>query len=66
MGAGKAVDKMWFLKGRDMVEVMDRARRLPQVKKKDSSVSIKLIKEITMEEYINGLITKRTAFCMPN
>lgn len=61
MGAGNSFEKVWFIKGADVLDVMQKARRLPQVKRKETSLGIKLIKEISKEEYVNGIQSKRAA-----
>lgn len=61
MGAGNSFEKVWFIKGTDVLDVMQKARRLPQVKRKETSLGIKLIKEISKEEYVNGIQSKRAA-----
>lgn len=50
-GAGNRLDKVWFMKGRDPLNALEKAKRLPGVKRKASTVAIKLIQEITRGEY---------------
>ncbi|MBI3753738.1 MAG: hypothetical protein HY266_06830 [Deltaproteobacteria bacterium] len=59
MGAGNALDRIWFIKGENPLAVLQKARALPRVKRKETTLAIKLIKEITREEYISGINSKR-------
>lgn len=61
MGAGNGFERVWFVKGSNPLAILQRARTMPGVKRKETSLAIKLIKEITREEYINGINSKRTA-----
>lgn len=63
VGAGNDYDKVWYIKGRDPMEIMRKARRLPGVKKKNTTLAVKMIQQITRKEYINGIIAKREALC---
>lgn len=58
IGAGNNHEKIWFIKGRDPVSVLKTATRLPGVKKKHTLNSVKLIQEITRDDYRNGLSEK--------
>lgn len=62
MGAGNSFEKTWFIKGADTFEVLQKARRLPRVKRKETSLGIKLIKEISREEYIRGMAGRQRFF----
>lgn len=59
VGAGNDYDKVWFMKGKDPVSIIRQARRLPGVKKKDSTIAVKMIQKISRFEYVNGIISKR-------
>jgi len=39
--------------------VLQKARRLPRVKRKETSLAIKLIERISREEYISGMNSYR-------
>lgn len=52
LGAGKGFERVWFLAGPDPLSILNKARTLPRVKRKDTSLGIKLIKRITREEYL--------------
>lgn len=54
LGAGKGFERVWFLAGPDPFSVLNKARTLPRVKRKDTSLAIKLIKRVTREEYLQG------------
>lgn len=57
IGAGKGYDKVWFFRGHDHIDAVSlfiKARTLPGVKRKDTSVSIKLITRISREEYLES------------
>ena len=53
-GAGKSHEMVRYHKGIDIFSVLANARRMPRLKKKDTSVGIKLIAEISRHEYIDG------------
>lgn len=55
MGAGNGFERVWFIKGENPVEVLQKARRLPRVKRKETSLAVKMIQEISREEYVNGM-----------
>lgn len=59
MGAGNSFEKVWFIKGADAVDVMQKARRLPQVKRKETTLAVKLIQEISREEYVSGINSRK-------
>lgn len=59
MGAGNSIDGIWFIKGENPLDVLQKARKLPRVKRKETSLAIKLIKEISKEEYVSGIMAKR-------
>ena len=54
VGAGKSCDMVRYFEGDDIFGVFARSRRIPRLKKKESGTSIKLIKEISRQEYIYG------------
>lgn len=55
MGAGNGLERIWFIKGENPLVVLQKARKLPRVKRKETSLAIKLIKEISREEYMSGI-----------
>lgn len=59
IGAGNNFEKAWFIRGKNPLEAVMTATRLPGVKKKDSIGSVKLVQKITRSEYIKGIIAKR-------
>ncbi len=59
VGAGKSYDMVRYMRGRDIGEIMERVMRMPRVKKKGRSVSIKLIVPISYEEYKKGKIKEK-------
>ena len=59
MGAGNSFEKIWFINGRDPIAVLERAKRFPRVKRKETSLAIKMIKRITREEYLDGIASKQ-------
>jgi len=61
MGAGNGFEKVWFIKGSNPLAILQKARTMPGVKRKETSLAIKLIKEISREEYMNGMNSKRAA-----
>lgn len=61
MGAGNGFERVWFIKGNNPLTVLQKARTMPGVKRKETTLAIKLIKEITREEYISGINSKRAA-----
>lgn len=58
IGAGNNHEKVWFIKGKGAISALMTATRLPGVKKKHTLNSVKLIKEITREDYRTGLSKK--------
>jgi len=54
VGAGKSCDMVRYFEGDDIFGVLARSRHIPRLKKKESGVGIKLIKEISRQEYIYG------------
>ncbi len=54
LGAGKSYDIVRYFKGRDILSVLSWAFHIPRAKKKESGKGIKLIKEISEEEYLLG------------
>jgi hypothetical protein len=54
VGAGKSCDMVSYFEGDDIFGVLARSRRIPRLKKKESGGGIKLIKEISQQEYIYG------------
>ncbi len=61
MGAGNSFDRVLFIKGENPLIVLQRARTMPQVKRKETSLAVKLIKEISKEEYVNGINSKKAS-----
>lgn len=59
LGAGKSYDIVKYLKGRDILAVLSWAFNIPRVKKKESGKGIKLIKEISEQEYMLGKMKER-------
>ncbi|MBI5049024.1 MAG: hypothetical protein HZB54_08785 [Deltaproteobacteria bacterium] len=55
MGAGNSFERVWFIKGSNPLAVLQRAKRLPRVKRKETSLAVKLIQEISREEYLSGI-----------
>ncbi len=54
VGAGKSCDMVRYFEGDDIFGVFAGSRRMPRLKKKESGIGIKLIKEISRQEYIHG------------
>ncbi len=54
VGAGKSCDMVRYFEGDDIFGVFARSRHIPRLKKKESGNGIKLIKEISRQEYIHG------------
>jgi hypothetical protein len=54
IGAGKSCDMVRYFEGDDIFGILARSRHIPRLKKKDSGIGIKLIKEISRREYIYG------------
>lgn len=44
-----------FVEDGSPIGVVDAVRAMPRVKKKDTLTSIKLLKEVTKEEYLKGI-----------
>jgi len=61
MGAGNGLERIWFIKGENPLTVLQKAKKLPRVKRKETSLAIKLIQEISKEEYISGINNYREA-----
>ena len=61
VGAGNSIERVWFLKGADPISVLQRARTLPRVKRKDTLLSIKLLQRISKDEYICGMNERKKA-----
>jgi hypothetical protein len=59
LGAGKSYDVVRYLKGRDIVSVLNWAFHIPRAKKKETGKGIKLIKEISQKEYHLGKMRER-------
>lgn len=55
MGVGNSLERIWFIKGENPLVVLQKAKKLPRVKRKETSLAIKLIKEISREEYMSGI-----------
>jgi hypothetical protein len=54
VGAGKSYDMVRYFEGDNIFGVLARSRHTPRLKKKEFGCGIKLIKEITWHEYIQG------------
>jgi hypothetical protein len=54
VGTGKSCDMVRYFEGDDIFGVLARSRHTPRLKKKESGTSIKLIKEISRQEYVQG------------
>ena len=54
LGAGKSYDIVKYLRGRDIVAVLNWAFHIPRAKKKETGKGVKLIKEISKREYLLG------------
>lgn len=54
VGAGKSCDMVRYFEGDDIFGVFAKSRHIPRLKKKESGIGIKLIKEISRREYIYG------------
>jgi len=60
LGAGKSYDIVKYLKGRDIVAVLTWAFSIPRAKKKESGKGVKLIKEISRNEYLLGKMREKS------
>ncbi|MBI5407717.1 MAG: hypothetical protein HZA18_08520 [Nitrospirae bacterium] len=56
IGAGKGYEKVWFLKGANPISILYKSLTLPRVKRKRTTLAIKLIKRISREEYAEGVM----------
>lgn len=54
VGAGKSYDMVRYFEGDTIFGVLARSRFTPRLKKKEYAGGIKLIKEITWHEYMQG------------
>lgn len=54
MGAGNSYEAKRYFKGRDMLSVIEKVRRLPRIKKRHTIEAVKEIRPITRREYIQG------------
>jgi hypothetical protein len=54
VGAGKSCDMVCYFEGDDIFDILARSCCMFRLKKKESGVGIKLIKEISWREYIHG------------
>jgi hypothetical protein len=54
VGASMSCDMVRYFEGDDIFGVLARSLHTPRLKKKESGVGIKLIKEISRREYIHG------------
>jgi len=59
LGAGKSYDIVKYLKGRDILAVLTWAFSIPRAKKKESGKGVKLIKEISKNEYLLGKLREK-------
>ncbi len=54
VGAGKSCDMVRYFEGDDIFGILARSHHTPRLKKKESGLGIKLIKEISRQEFIHG------------
>ena len=54
VGAGRSYEMARYCKGDDIFSVLANAHTIPRLKKKNRTVGIKYIREISWKEYING------------
>jgi hypothetical protein len=54
VGAGKSCDMVRYFEGNDIFGIFASSRHIPRLKKKESGIGIKLIKEISRQEYIHA------------
>ena len=54
VGAGKSCDMVRYFEGNDIFGIFAGSRHIPRLKKKESGIGIKFIKEISRQEYIHG------------
>ena len=54
IGAGKSCDMVRYCEGDDIFGIFATCRHIPRLKKKESGTGIKLIKEISRQEYVLG------------
>lgn len=54
VGAGKSLDMVRYYEGEDIFAVLARSHAIPRLKKKGTGCGIKLIKEISRQEYLLG------------
>jgi hypothetical protein len=65
IGAGKSCDMVRYFEGDDIFGILAKSRHIPRLKKKESGIGIKLIKEISRGEYIHGKGQERNnPFCI--
>ena len=55
VGAGKGYDVVRYFQGENVPDVLTVIKKMPRVKAKKTSKSVKLIKSITEKEYRSGL-----------
>jgi hypothetical protein len=63
-GAGKSCDLVRYFEGNDIFGFLAKSRYIPQLKKKESGRSIKLIKEISRQGYVHGKGQERRHLCL--
>lgn len=54
MGAGNSYDAKRYFKGKDMLSVISKVRRLPRIKKRHTLEAVKSVRPISKREYIRG------------
>ena len=55
VGAGSGLETVRYFTAQDPVEMFSIASRIPRVKGKDNATGVKLIEEITQEEFERGI-----------
>ena len=64
VGAGKGCDMVRYFEGDDIFGFLAKSRHVPRLKKKGFGDSIKLIKEISRQEYVHGKGRERRLPCL--
>jgi hypothetical protein len=59
VGAGKALDTVRYFRAENTVDAFELANRVPRVKGKTLGTGVKLIQQVSIEEYREGI--KRTS-----
>ncbi len=55
VGAGKALDTVRYFRAENTVDAFELANRVPRVKGKSLGTGVKLIQQVSIEEYREGL-----------